>query len=247
MFSTYPTDNLQASVLASYAIEQKLSKVYLLTSPDSTYTAKLPEYFATVFRKKGGRIVGQGSFTMNQPDFSAVVTRIRNLKEKPDLIVTAAYEPDFPAFVRQLRAAGVTTPVFGADALGTPTILGLGKLVEGVVFTGAGCAAPGSKLEAFNQKFKTVTGRAPESTYEVNGYEIGLILDAAVKAARSDSGQAIRNAIAGLKDFQGVTGTITYAGTNRSPMRSIALMRYEGGQRRCVKTMHPAAADVPKP
>lgn len=247
MFSTYPTDNLQASALASYAYEQQLRKAYLLTSPDSSYTAKLPEYFAQAFAKLGGEIVGKSSFTMNQPDFSAVVTTIKTLPEPPDLIMTAAYEPDFPAFIRQLRAAGVTTPVFGADALGTPTVLGLGKLVDGVVFTAAGCASPGSPLEAFNKRFEEVTGQAPQSTYEVNGYEIGLILDAAVAAAGSNSGQAIRDALAGLKDFQGVTSTITYAGTQRMPLRSIAVLSHEDGSRRCVKQVTPLAAEIPAP
>lgn len=247
MFATYPTDNLQAAALAGFAHESKLLKVYLLTSPDSSYTARLPEYFAQALKKNGGRIVGQGSFTMGQPNFSAIVTRIRNLREQPDLIMTAAYEPDFPAFIRQLRAVGVTTPVFGADALGTPTVQGLGKLVDGVVFTAAGCASPGSRMEAFNQRFKKVTGRAPQSTYEVSGYEIGLILDAALRAASANTGRAIRDAIANLKNFQGVTGAITYAGMNRIPMRPVALLRYENGARRCLKTVTPAAAEIPAP
>ncbi len=130
MFSTYPTDNLQATALAKFAYESGLRKVYLLASPDSTYTSGLPEYFGSVFTKLGGTVVGKGSFAMNQPDFSVAVTTIRNLAEAPDLIMTAAYEPDFPAFIRQLRASGVSTPVYGADALGTPTIAGLGELVE---------------------------------------------------------------------------------------------------------------------
>lgn len=247
MFSTYPTDNLQASALASYAAEQQLRKAYLLISPDSTYTARLPEYFAQAYTKKGGKILGRSSYAMNQQDFSAIVTRIKHLREPPDLIMTAAYEPDFPAFIRQLRAAGVMTPVFGADAIGTPTVLGLGKLVDGVVFTAAGCAKPGSRIEAFNERYKQVTGRAPQSTYEVNGYEIGLMLEAAARNAGSMSGKALRNALASLENFQGITSTITYAGTQRMPLRSIALLRYENGARRCAKVITPAPADIPAP
>jgi branched-chain amino acid transport system substrate-binding protein len=247
MFSTYPTDNLQAAALANFAIEQHLRKAYLLVSPDSSYTAKLPEYFSQAFRKKGGTIVGQGTFTMNQADFSAIVTRIRALSNKPDLIMTAAYEPDFPAFIRQLRAAGIPTPVFGADALGTPTVLGLGKLVDGVTFTAAGCVVPGNALDAFNERFKKKTGRAPSSTYEVNGYEIAMMLDAAVKAAGSDRGEAIQHALATLKDFPGVTGAITYAGTRRIPIRPVAVMRYANGARQCVKVSTPTAAEIPPP
>jgi len=247
MFGTYPADNVQAAAVADFAISEGKKKAYLLTSPDSAYTANLPEYFGTVFEKKGGKVVGRGTFTMGAPDFSAEVTNIKGLAEQPDVIMTAAYEPDFPAFIQQLRAAGLTIPVYGADAIGTPTIKGLGNLVEGVLYTTAGYAEPGSKLEAFNAAFTKYAGHAPESTYEVNGYEIGLILDAAVKAAGSDDLKAIRDAIANLKDFDGITGKITYAGTNRMPIRPVALMRYEGGAQKHVKTVIPDAADVPAP
>jgi len=248
MFGSYPGDNAQATVVADFAIAEGKKTAFLLVSPDSTYTANLPEYFGTVFEKKGGKVVGRASFTMGQPDFSAVVTNIKNLPEQPDVIMTAAYEPDFPAFIQQLRAAGVTTPVYGADALSTPTIRGLGPLVDGVVYTAAGYAEPGSTLDAFNKAFEKAAGHAPESIYEANGYEIGLVLDEAVKIAGSDDPAAIRDAIAGLEDFQGVTGKITYAGTTGMPLRPVVLMRYEnGGTPVYVKTETPAAADVPAP
>lgn len=247
LFGTYPGDNLQATVIADYAYQQGFRKAYLLVSPDSSYTAQLPEYFATVFKNKGGTIVGTGSFTMGQPDFSAIVTAIKGLADKPDLIMTAAYEPDFPAFIQQLRAAGVTIPVYGADALGTATIQGLGKLVDGTVYTAAGYPTPGGSLEAFNKRFEKVTGHAAESAYEANGYEIGLILDAAVKAAGSTDPVALRNAIAGIDKLQGITGTITYAGTNGMPVRAVALIEYKGGKPVYIDTKVPTSSEVPPP
>lgn len=247
MFGTYPADNAQATVVADYAIGEGKKTAYLLVSPDSTYTANLPEYFGTVFEAKGGQVLGRGSFTMGQPDFSAEVTKIKNMDPQPDVIMTAAYEPDFPAFIQQLRAAGVNVPVYGADALNTPTIAGLGPLVDGTVFTAAGYAAPGSALEKFNQDFAARTGSPPESTYEVNGYEIGMILDAAVTAAGSTDPAAIRDAIAGLEGFPGITGPITYKGTERMPLRAIALMKWQDGTPVYIATETPAAADVPAP
>ncbi|RAR99191.1 ABC transporter substrate-binding protein [Ensifer adhaerens] len=247
MFGSYPADNLQATVLAEYAVSEGKRTAYLLTSPDSTYTAGLPEYFAEVFEAKGGKVIERGTFTMGQPDFSAVVTKIKSLPEKPDMIMTAAFEPDFPAFIRQLRAAGVDVPVYGADALNTPSIKGLGKLVDGVVFTAAGYASPGSKVETFNNAFAKATGHPPESTYEVNGYEIGLIIDEAVRQSGSADPDAIRGAIASLKDFDSVTGKITYAGTSGMPIRSVVLMRYGAGGTQFISTLIPDAADVPSP
>ncbi len=52
----------------------------------------------------------------------------------------------------------MTVPVWGADAINTPTVAGLGNLVNGVLFTAPGHAAPGSKLEAFNEEFKRSMG-----------------------------------------------------------------------------------------
>ncbi len=68
---------------------------------------------------------------------------------------------------------------------GTGVATGLLPGATAVVFTAAGYAEPGSKLEAFNAAFTKYAGHAPESTYEVNGYEIGLILDQAVKTGGS--------------------------------------------------------------
>lgn len=247
MFSTYPTDNLQAAALAEYARQLGHESAYLLVSPDTAYTARLPEYFASVFERSGGTIVGRSSYTMGQPDFSAIATRIEHLPKQPGVIVTAAYEPDFPAFMRQLRSAGVTAPVFGADALGTPTISGLGELVDGVVFTSAGCLEPGNRLQAFHERFEKATGTPPRSSYEASGYEIAQILDAALKATSSLSGRAIRDAIADIKDLPLLSGTITYAGTDRIPVRPVALRRYEGGDVHCIAEVTPAPGIIPRP
>ncbi|PQA72398.1 ABC transporter substrate-binding protein [Brucella oryzae] len=247
MFGSYPADNLQATKIADYASRSGLKTAYIMISPDSAYHANLPEFFATVFEKKGGKIIGRGNYSVGQPDFSAEVTKIKNLAEKPDIIFTAAYEPDFPAFIQQLRAAGVTVPVWGADAINTPTVAGLGNLVNGVLFTAPGHAAPGSKLEAFNEEFKKVYGHAPESAYEANGYEIAGIIDAAVTTAGSTDPAAIREAISHLKDFEGVTGRITYEGTTGMPVRSVALYKYQDGKAVFLESGVPTPEDIPAP
>ncbi|WP_230533204.1 ABC transporter substrate-binding protein [Microvirga roseola] len=247
MFGNYPADNVQAAVLANHAIEQGYKRAYILKSPDSAYTLKLPEYFATSFKAKGGEIVGEGTFSMGQQDFGAEVTKIKALNPAPDVIMTAAYEPDFPAFIRQLRSAGVDTPILGSDGIDSPTTFGLGKLVEGVVFTAAGFATEGSPLAKFNAKYKQRTGQEPDTNYIANGYDLGKVIEAAVTKADGIEPTAIRNAIASLEKVPGVTGPITYVGTQGMPLRSVALVRIKDGGRELVSQGVPAAADVPAP
>ncbi|MFO1169490.1 MAG: ABC transporter substrate-binding protein [Hyphomicrobiaceae bacterium] len=248
MFGDYPADNLQATVLAAHAMEKGYKNAYILKSPDTAYTLKLPEYFAEVFKKKGGAIAGEGTYALGQQDFSAEVTKIKTLDPQPDVIMTSAYEPDFPAFIKQLRSAGVTAAVLGSDGIDSPTTLGLGTDADGVVHTTAGFPTEGSPLAAFYAKWKEKTGKAPETVYVATGYEIPYILDAAVTAAGGKTdGTSIRDAVMTLKDLALVTGKVTYAGTNRMPFRDIALVEVRGGARTLVKMATPDAADVPAP
>lgn len=247
MFGNYPADNVQAAMLAGHAIEAGYKTAYILTSPDSAYTLKLPEYFGQAFTAKGGTLLGEGTFGMGQQDFSAEVTKIAAMEPKPDVIMTAAYEPDFPAFIRQLRGAGVTTPILGSDGIDSPTTFAMGDLVEGVVFSTAGFATEGSPLAAFNAKYKEKTGEEPNTVYIANGYDLGAVIEAAVTKADSLDPAAIRDAIAGLENVEGVTGAITYAGTMGMPLRSVSLVRITGGNRELVKQGVPDAADVPAP
>ena len=247
MFSNYPADNVQATMLASEAIEAGYKTAYILTSPDTAYTLKLPQYFAQVFTAKGGTLLGEGTFSMGQQDFGAEVTKIAAMDPRPDVIMTSAYEPDFPAFVRQLRGAGVTTPILGSDGIDSPTTFGLGELVEGVIFSTAGYATPGSPLEAFNAKYQEKTGKAPDTIYIANGYDLGILIEAAVTAADSLEPAAIRDGLANLENVPGVTGPITFKGTSGMPLRSVALVRITAGERELVKQGQPDPADIPAP
>lgn len=247
MFGNYPADNVQASVLATYAVEKGYKKAYILKSPDSAYTLKLPEYFGEAFKAKGGELLGEGTFSMGQQDFGAEVTKIKAMNPAPDVIMTAAYEPDFPAFIRQLRGAGVTIPILGSDGIDSPTTFGLGATVDGVVFTTAGFASEGSPLADFNVKYKEKFGQEPDTVYIANGYDLGKVIDAAVTEANSIDPVAIRNAIASLENVQGVTGPISYAGTQGMPLRSVSLVRIGGGNRELISQGVPAAADIPAP
>jgi len=247
MFGNYPADNVQAAVLANHARARGFQSVYILKSPDSAYTLKLPEYFAESFKAKGGEVLGEGTYSMGQQDFGAEVTKIRALDPAPDVIMTSAYEPDFPAFIRQLRGAGVNIPILGSDAIDSPTTFGMGELVNGVVFTTAGFATPGSSLEAFNAKYKEKTGNEPDTVYIANGYDLGKVIEAAVTKADSIDSTAIRDAIASLEGVEGVTGPITYAGTQGMPLRSVSLVKIDDGNLSLVSHGVPAVADIPAP
>lgn len=247
VFGSYPGDNQQMSVLGAYAAELGFKAAYLLKSPDSSYTLKGPEYFGETFKGAGGAVIGEGSFTMNQPDFSAIVTSIKGMSPAPDVIMTSAWEPDLPAFIMALRAAGVGTQVMGADVCDTPTVRALGKVVEGLIHTSGGFAEPGKRHEAFNKAFQAKTGQVADTNYHVNGYDIAYMIDNAIRAANSINPKAVRDGLAGLENIQGAMSRYTFKGTDRMPLREVALARISKGEKVLIKRVMPDPAKMPKP
>ncbi len=247
MFSNYTADNLQGAVLAQYAREQGHENAYILLSRDTPYTEKLPEYFGEAFEGMGGNVVAVGEYTMGQQDFSAEVTNIKGLDPRPDIIQTSAYEPDFPAFIKQLRAAGIDTPVLGSDGIDSPTTFGLGDVAEGVVFSNAGFASPGSALAAYEMAYEEKYGEPNDTIFTATGYDLMMVIAAAVEAAGSTDGSAIRDAWDGLESVQVATGVITYKGQGRVPVRVVALNMVSGGERVHVGDFSPDPSAIPAP
>jgi len=224
VFGSYPADNQQATVLAGYARDQGFERVWLVKSPDSAYTLGGPEYFGEAFSALGGTVVGESNFSLNQPDFSAIVTTIQNADPAPDVIVTWAWEPDFPAFIRALRGAGLDTQVMGGDALDTPTVRGLGDVVAGVAHSSGGFPDKGSAYADFVDRFTAATGTAPDNNYYVNGCDIAHMIEQAVAAAGTTDPAAVSGAMAGIENGQGIMSNFTFAETDRMPLRDVVVV-----------------------
>lgn len=248
MFMASMGDNAQATVEADYAIEQGYRTAYLLGSPDAAYTQKIPEYFKQVFTAKGGSIIGEGTFKLGAQDFSAEVTKIKNLSPQPDVIQTSAWIPDAPTFIKQLRAAGVQTPVIGADALDSPELISAGGAsVEGVVFSTHGFPTPGSPLETFYQDYQAKFGQPADTVFIGVGADAIAIIEAAVTQAGSIDPATVRDAIDNLQDVQGFTGPITFKGQSRIPLKQVSLVTVKDGKLALVRQVVPAATEVPAP
>ncbi|SNT76744.1 ABC transporter substrate-binding protein [Paracoccus seriniphilus] len=246
MFANFPGDNVQATVSASWSYEQGHRNGYIIYSQDSQYTT-MPLYFKDVFEALGGQMLGHDTYTIGQQDFSAIATRIAALDPQPDVIMTAAYEPDFPSMLKALRAAGVKSQIIGSDGIDSPTTFSLGDVAEGLVFTTAGHATEDSPLAAFNAKYEARYGKPPETVFNAIGYDLIKVFEAAVIAGGSTEAQPLRDAMANLEDVQGATSMITYKGTNGMPVRQVSLVRVNQGARELVSQPTPDPALIPAP
>lgn len=220
MFGNFPPDTYESTATAMYALEQGLKTAFVISSPESSYTEHAPKAFAAAFEAGGGEVVGQEVFSFNQQDYSPIVAAIKRLDPAPDLIQTGMFEPAFPAFMKQLRAAGVEIPVYGTAGIDTPTVVAAGSDVEGVILPSVGLESESPELAKFNEVLRERKGPDAVTSYATRGYDLIKIIEAAVIAADSTDPVELREAILGLKDVQGLSTRTSYdyEGGNRLPL-----------------------------
>ncbi|MGV1795130.1 ABC transporter substrate-binding protein [Rhizobium sp. A37_96] len=242
------SDNVSGGSTGIFAAKDlSIKTAYLLKSSDNTYTEYVPEYFASTFQKYGGKVVGKGNYTFEQADFGGIIAEIKALPTEPDAIMTAAFEPDLPAFLRQARAAGIKSRIVGADGIDSPSFYALGDLVEGTIVLSNRMPLEGSKYEALAKVFGQTHADQVDSSAWIVGYDAGQILIEAIRSADATDPASIRAALNKIKDLEVPNGKITYAGFERRPIVPISFLEIKGGKGVFVKAATIDTTDIPAP
>lgn len=234
-FQLVMNDTVQGATVAKYALDQRYTTALTVASPDYPYTANLPKYFKSVFEAGGGKVTNEESYKIASGDFSALVTKIANVNPQPSVIFTPMYPPDTQVFMKQLRDAGVTTPVLSTDGNLDPSLVDAGaKAIDGMVYSASVCPASADpKIETFYTSYKKRYGKDPSSVVAALGYdEIKILADVITKAGKADK-QAI---VEGLKSvsYTGVTGQLTMDPDTRRAKKAVALVKMVKAEFTCL-------------
>jgi branched-chain amino acid transport system substrate-binding protein len=243
-------DNTQAAAGAEYAFSTLGAKTaYLIFDETMDYTVLLGKYFAERYRQLGGQIIGEDTYAGGAADFSAPIAKLKGLTTPPDMLYVASGPDDIGALVRQLRDAGVDEPIVGGDGYDTPLLLETaGAAANDVYFTTHTLfdrlqATPLQKgfIDAYAAKF----GIPPESSFAGLGYDAVNLLAAAIERAGSAKQKDVAGAIEATRDFQGVTGTLSFAPGVHIPEKQVTIVRVQNGTVNLAAILTPQA--VPQP
>jgi branched-chain amino acid transport system substrate-binding protein len=243
-------DNVQAAAAAEYAVDAlKAKTVYLLIDKGMEYTLLLGKYFKERFVEMGGKVVLEDNYQTGDKDFSAQVTKLKGLKAKPDLLFISSGPDDVGTIVKQVRDAGVMSPIMGGDGYDTPLLAEVaGAGSENVYFTThslmdaeLGTDAVKKFIAAYQAEYKN----PPENAFAGLGYDTVKLLADAVKRAGSADPKAIRTALQGTKDLAGVTGAITYQEGSRIPQKGVTVILVKGGKFTLAQEVVPQKVPAP--
>ena len=241
-------DNAQAAAGAQYSCEQGYKTAYLLGSNEIPYTKFIPQYFKAAFASDcDGTIGGEDSFKIGQTDFNTQVAKIRSASPKPDVIYTSMFIPDFGAFMKQLRSAGVETPVVTVDGNDSSLLVdSAGNAADGVVLSTSTFPTDGNAAEEFFTAFEKATGKKPETNaVEAMGRDNVYAFVEAAAAAKSTKPDEVLAAVNAFKDKEFVTGKLTMSPDKPVPDKDVFLVEMKGTEFTFLKQFKPENTPAP--
>ena len=189
----------------------------IVFSINNDYSIGLSEFFRQAVKNAGGVIVTEQTINDGDADVSAQITSIKN--SGVDVIIFTGYYQEAAKLLTTMRSRGLTIPLVGGDGFQSPDLWNLaGEAAVGAMFYSG--FAPESERENIKSFKAKMLERGKEAdTFSAQGYDAAYLLFEAMKQANvtdcSDASQrdAIRAKLMEIKNFEGVTGTMSIDGT----------------------------------
>ncbi len=226
-------DPFQGPVLAKFATEElKAKKAAVLYDIASDYPKGLAEFFKEAFEKIHGKgsVAAFETFTTTDRDFSAQLTKI--VASKADVLFTPQYYDEVPLIVKQAHEMGWKKPILGSDSWDSAELMNLcGNDCKGSFFS-THYAAPGAKgaTKEFIDSYKKKYGYEPDAVAALTWDAARLLLQA-IQNTKGLTGdvkkdrQAIRDQLAKVKEFDGITGKMSFDGKTGDPIKCAVVVQ----------------------
>jgi len=224
-FRVVPADDIQGAVGAKWAKKLGHKKVFILNDQE-LYGKGIADVFEATAKKIGLQVAANEGIDFKQPDQKPVLTKAR--AAGADLIyMGGVVETGAQVIIRQMKDVGLVAP--------KTKFIGPDGLYEEELLKGATCDAalatemrvtfaslPFEKMKGIGEKtyqtYKQKYGKEP-TAYALYSTEAARVAIEGIKRAApqiekakdiKDKREAVRKAITGIKNFEGLNGTWSF-------------------------------------
>jgi branched-chain amino acid transport system substrate-binding protein len=232
------TDSFQGVVCARFAANNlKIKRLAILKDIKNDYSVGLADFFRQNLLALGGQIVSEESYSEGDTDFRAQITSIK--AANPEGIFIPGYYTEAGLIAKQVAEQNLKVHLIGGDGWDSPRTAEIGgDAVEGAFFCNHYSADDTSKLvRDFVNAYQKRHGYVPDAMAPL-AYDAANLLFAAIQKAGSTEGRAVRDAIAGTRDFPGVCGTITID-AERNARKPAVILQIVHGQYKIYDVIYP--------
>ncbi len=194
-----------------------LKKVAMMYGNDDAFTKSGYDIFKKAVGAEKLQVVATETFAKGDIDFSAQLTKIKNLN--PDAIICSALVEEAANIVLQARKLGIPANIhfIGGNGFNSPKLAEIaGNASEGIIngspwFLGD----PNKKNVAFIAAYKKKYGSEPDQ-FAAQAYDALYIMTEALKTLKftgslEDARTELRDALAKVKNFDGVGGNFSFS------------------------------------
>lgn len=234
-------DAVAAPAVTRYLVEDLgWKKVALITTTGLPYSESLTSIFKPALKEFGIEIVSEQSIMEKDTNFSAQVTQLSQMEF--DGVVFTGYYTEGALFMKEMRKQGMDQVLVGGDGLLGKELYELGgEAVQGsMVYAGFAVDTENAegKTAEFIEAYKAANNGVLPDMFPAQGYDAVVLLADAMKAADSSDPKVFKDTLAQIKDWDGVTGNITFD-ENREPIKSPVYLQEVKGQAFTVKAAIP--------
>ena len=235
LFRTTFIDSFQGKILSKYVTDNlKAKKVVLYYDNSSDYAKGIAKAFQEEYK---GEIVATETFASKDTDFQAALTKFKG--KDFDALVVPGYYTEAGKIVNQARGMGIDKPIVGGDGFNSEEFISQATPAAATnVYYVSGYSTSGdmtAKAKKFLEAYKAKYNEEP-SMFSALAYDSVYMVAEASKGAKNSVD--IKENLAKLKGFEGVTGSITMD-KNHNPVKSALMIGLKDGKVDTVETVKP--------
>ena len=238
MFRACYTDSFQGTVMAKFARDTlRAANAAVLYDASNDYSKGIAEVFRDAFLRMGGKVVAYESYGKDDVDFSALLTKVK--ASKPEVLFLPDYYNKVGLIAKQVKETGLNVTLIGPDGWDSPELVKVaGDAIEGGYFSNH-YSPEDTRPEVVNwvKKYKEKFHQTPDALGTLAYDATNMLLEAIRKANNGDPGK-IRDALASLSGFTGVTGQFTMD-ENGDPIKNAVIIRIHGGKQKFLQVVNP--------
>jgi len=222
---------LEASVIpqtiAAVKAKLKAKKAAILYEVTDEFTKSAFDVFKKTLETNGITITGIETYNKGDGDFRTQLSKLKS--GKPDFFVVSALIGEASPILQQAREVGIKAPIVGGNGFNSPFVIKNAKeAADGLVvgsawFAGSTNAKSQKFVVAYKKKFGTDADQ-----FAAQAYEALYLAATAIKNAGSSDSKAIRDALALIKNHDGVLGSFSFD-ANRDPVHPSVTLTVKNG------------------
>ncbi|MCL6471305.1 MAG: ABC transporter substrate-binding protein [Firmicutes bacterium] len=238
VFRACYVDKYQGTVLARFTERDlKLKKAAAIYNSGDPGAKDLIDNFKQEFEKLGGKVESVQVYDINATDFTAQVNEVA--KTSPEVILLPDFEDKAGLIMKQVAEKGIKCTFLGTDLWNGENLLKIaGDVAVGSYFTAHFSPEdPDARVQEFVDLYQSDYGNKPGPSAALSYDAISLVIEA-IKRANSDDPKKIRDALATIRGFKGVTGTFSFD-EERNPKKGGTILKLEKDAQVFVKRIDP--------